>query len=272
MHDVSTLLGPFDPSAVQIHRAEGTSPFLLIGDHAGRLIPRALATLGLAAADLDRHIAWDIGIADLARQLADDLDAALIMQNYSRLVIDCNRPLDAPDSIARVSEATLIPGNQDVSTRARAQRIAEIFQPYHAAIGNALAARTAAGQTTVLVALHSFTPVYHDVARPWHAAVLYNRDPRLAHALLALLQAEPGLVVGDNEPYSVSDATDYSVPVHAERRGLLHVELEIRQDLIADASGQAVWAERLARLLPLAAARCACHGEQYDADITVEKT
>jgi len=253
MHDVSTLLGPLDPPAVQICCPQGSSPFLLIGDHAGRLIPSALGTLGLSAADLDRHIAWDIGIAGLATRLSEYLDAALIMQNYSRLVIDCNRPLSAPDSIATLSEDTQIAGNRDLSARAREQRIAEVFQPYHAAIVNALARREA----TVLVALHSFTPVYKGVARPWHAGVLYNRDPRLAHALLALLQAEPGLVVGDNEPYAVSDATDYSVPVHAEQRGLLHVEIEIRQDLIEDAAGQAVWAQRLARLLPLAVAQAA---------------
>lgn len=253
MHDVSALLGLLDPPAVQIDRPEARSPFLLIADHAGRLIPQALATLGLSAAELDRHIAWDIGIAGLATRLSECLDATLIVQQYSRLVIDCNRPLSAPDSIATQSEATQIPANHEVSLQARAQRIEEIFQPYHAAIINTLAAREAAGLTTVLVALHSFTPVYHGLARPWHAGVLYNRDHRLARALLALLQAEPGLVVGDNEPYAVSDATDYSIPVHAEQRGLLHVEIEIRQDLIEDASGQAAWAERLARLLPVAA-------------------
>jgi len=257
MSDVSGLLGPLDPPAVQINRPEGSSRFLLIADHAGHRIPASLATLGLSAADLSRHIAWDIGIAGLAPRLAEWLDAALIMQNYSRLVIDCNRPLSAPDSIATLSERTQIPGNQHVSPQAKAQRIKEVFQPYHAAIINTLAAREAASQPTVLVALHSFTPVYHGVARPWHAAVLYNRDHRLARALLVLLRAEPGLVVGDNEPYSVSDATDYSIPVHAEQRGLLHVEIEIRQDLIDDAGGQAVWAERLARLLPLAAAQVA---------------
>jgi predicted N-formylglutamate amidohydrolase len=257
MHDVSNLLGALDPPAVQLCLPESQSPFLLIGDHAGRLIPEALGTLGLSAADLDRHIAWDIGIAGLAQRLSQTLNAALIMQNYSRLVIDCNRPLSAPDSIATLSEDTQIPANQDVSTHAREQRIAEIFQPYHAAIVDTLARRNAARLPTVLVALHSFTPIYKGVARSWHAGVLYNRDPRLAHALLALLQAEPGLVVGDNEPYAVSDATDYSIPVHAEQRGLLHVEIEIRQDLIEDAGGQAVWAERLARLLPLAAAQAA---------------
>jgi len=255
MHEASRLLGLLDPPAVQFFHTEGQSPFLLIADHAGRVIPQALAKLGLVETDLGRHIAWDIGIAGLATRLSEHLHAALIMQTYSRLVIDCNRPLDAPDLIATVSEDTPIPGNLDMSMQARAQRIEEIFLPYHAAIVDTLARRDAAKLPTVMVSLHSFTPVYRGVARPWHTGVLYNRDPRLARALLALLQLEPGLVVGDNEPYAVSDATDYSIPVHAEQRGLLHVEIEIRQDLIADASGRAEWAQRLARLLPLAAAQ-----------------
>jgi len=255
MHDVFRLLGPRDPPAVQSFHPEGQSPFLLIADHAGRVIPQALSMLGLAETDLGRHIAWDIGIAGLATRLSEHLDAALIMQTYSRLVIDCNRPLDATDLIATQSEDTHIPGNQDMPVQARAQRIEEIFRPYHAAIVSTLAARDAAMLPTIMVSLHSFTPVYRGVARPWHAGVLYNRDPRLAHALLSLLRAESGLVVGDNEPYAVSDATDYSIPVHAEQRGLLHVEIEIRQDLITDVGGRAVWAQRLARLLPLAAAQ-----------------
>lgn len=255
MHAVSDLLGPLDPGPVEIFLPASASPFLLIADHAGRSIPAALGTLGLSAADLERHIAWDIGVAEMALQLSAHLNAALIMQNYSRLVIDCNRPLDAPDSIASLSEDIQIPGNQHITAPAVEQRIAAVFQPYHAAIVNALTVRTAARRPTVLISLHSFTPVYRGVARPWHAGVLYNRDRRLAHALLTLLRAEPGLVVGDNEPYSVSDASDYSVPVHAEQRGLLHVEIEIRQDLIEDAQGQAAWAQRFARLLPLALAQ-----------------
>lgn len=255
MHDSPTLLGPLDPPAVRIDLPAGQSPFLLTADHAGRVIPNALGTLGLSAADMDRHIAWDIGIAGLGAKLSAQLNASLIMQNYSRLVIDCNRPLSAPDSIAKLSEATHIPGNQSVSMRERAQRVTEIFEPYHAAIVNCLADRAAAGQPTILVALHSFTPIYKGFVRPWHAGVLYNRDHRLARALLALLEAESGLIVGDNEPYAVSDATDYGIPVYGERRGLLHVEIEIRQDLIEDESGQAVWSERLARLLPLAVAQ-----------------
>lgn len=252
MHDDAKLLGPQDPPVFRIDRPAGPSPFFLISDHAGRAIPRSLDTLGMSAADLDRHIAWDIGIAGLGALLSEQLNATSIVQNYSRLVIDCNRPLDAPDSIAKYSEDTPIPGNQDVTERQRHKRIEEVFQPYHTAIVNTLNDRDAIGQPTILISLHSFTPVYKGFARPWHAGVLYHRDPRLPHALLAQLQAEPGLVVGDNEPYAVGDASDYGIPVYGEKRGLLHVEIEIRQDLIETADGQALWAERLARMLPKA--------------------
>jgi predicted N-formylglutamate amidohydrolase len=167
-------------------------------------------------------------------------------------VIDCNRDPTVPSSIPEISETTAIPGNRGLGETARAARVEAIFRPYHEGIAAALDRRAAAGRATALVALHSFTPVFKGVARPWHAAVLYNRDARLAHPLFELLNAEEGLVVGDNEPYAVSDLTDYTVPVHGERRGLPHVEIEIRQDLIADPAGQTAWAERLARLLPAA--------------------
>jgi predicted N-formylglutamate amidohydrolase len=157
-----------------------------------------------------------------------------------------------PSSIPEISEATEIPGNRGLGGEERAARRAAIFDPYHDCIAAALDRRAAAGRATALVALHSFTPVFKGEARPWHAAVLFNRDPRLAHILAGLLRAEGGLTIGENEPYAVSDLTDYTVPVHGERRGLPHVEIEIRQDLLADPAGRAAWARRLARLLPAA--------------------
>lgn len=202
---------------------------------------------------MQRHIGWDIGAAGVALKLADALDATLIMQPYSRLVIDCNRPPGSPEAIVTVSERTSIPGNQAISAADIARRMREIFAPYHARIREALDARLARAQASLLVAIHSFTPVYLGQPRPWHVGVLYNRDPRMARALGEALRAEAGMVVGDNEPYTVSDDTDYSIPEYGERRGLPHVELEIRQDLIADEAGQQQWAARLARLLhPLA--------------------
>jgi predicted N-formylglutamate amidohydrolase len=246
------LLAADEPAPVSVHNAGGKSAFLLVADHAGNLIPRALRRLGITAADCERHIAWDIGIAGLGQLLADTLDATLIQQNYSRLVIDCNRPLAAPTSIADISERTVIPGNSNLDEANRGARATEIFWPYHDRIEAELDHRLKAVSPTALIALHSFTPVFKDVARPWHAAVLYNRDSRLAHRLMALLNAEREFTVGDNAPYSVSDLTDYTIPVHAERRGLQHALVEIRQDLIADESGQRAWAQLLARLLPRA--------------------
>ncbi|MGV8839773.1 MAG: N-formylglutamate amidohydrolase [Bauldia sp.] len=247
-----TLLAADEPSPVTVHNAGGRSPFLLIADHAGRAFPRALGRLGIPDAESFRHIAWDIGILDTSLDLARRLDAPLIAQTFSRLVIDCNRPPGAPSSIPIVSELTPIPGNVGLSPDARAAREREIFRPYHDRIVAELDARAAAGRRTILVAMHSFTPVYKGEPRPWHAGLLH-RHAALAEPLLRLLRREPGIVVGDNEPYSVSDETDYAVPVHGERRGLLHVAIEIRQDLIDGPAGHAEWGERFARLLPRAA-------------------
>lgn len=246
------LLAANDPPPVAIYNAGGQSPLLLVADHAGNFFPRALGRLGISAGEAARHIALDIGIAGLARILADALDATLIQQNYSRLVIDCNRPPGAPTSIPEVSELTPIPGNAALSAAERSAREQEIFRPYHDAIAAELERRRAANAPSALIALHSFTPVFKSVARPWHAALLYHRDPRLARALLARLRDESGLNVGDNEPYFVSDTTDYTIPVHGERRGIAHALIEIRQDLIAQEQGQREWAKRLAAILPQA--------------------
>ena len=243
------LLGSEDPAPFTVHNPHGSSPFVLVADHAGQQVSRQLGDLGLPQAELDRHIGWDIGIAGVTGQLAGLLDAFAILQTYSRLVIDCNRPLDSSSSIVSSSDGTLVPGNQDLPEPQRTARALEIFAPYHARITQELDQRSVQSQAPVLIAMHSFTPVFAGETRPWHVGVLYHRDTRLAHALLAALKEEPDLVVGDNQPYSISDGSDFAVPVHGEQRGLLHVELEIRQDLIADAQGQAQWAQRLAILL-----------------------
>lgn len=252
MSEALPLIGPDEPAPVSLANEAGGSVFFLTCDHGGRAIPRRLGRLGLSEADLARHIAWDIGIAAVGRQLSERLDATLAVQAYSRLVIDCNRDPAVPSSIPEISESTEIPGNRGLSEADRRARREGVFEPYHRTIASALDRRRAAGRDTVLVALHSFTPVFKGVSRRWHAGILYNRDARLARPLLALLRAEPGLLVGDNEPYAVGDLTDYTVPVHGERRGLPHVEIEIRQDRITEAAGQAEWAGRLAQLLPAA--------------------
>jgi len=247
--NISRLLDHEDVPPVFEQNAAGRSPFLFTSDHYGRLIPRTLGDLGLPADELTRHIAWDIGIAGVAETLSRQLDARLVAQRYSRLVIDCNRPPTAASSVPRLSEATMIPGSEALSREAAETRRREIFDPYHQWIREIIDKRLREGRPTVLVALHSFTPVYAGVRRPWHIGTLYHRDMTLAPLLLKALRAEGDLVVGNNEPYAVSDETDYTIPVHGEARGLINTGIEIRQDLIADGAGQQQWAERLARIL-----------------------
>jgi len=247
--ETSLLLGVSDTPPVFELNATGRSPFLFTSDHYGRLIPKPLGDLGLPETELTRHIAWDIGIAGVADRLSNMLGAHLIAQRYSRLVIDCNRPPDVPSSIPRLSEATTIPGNDGLSREDAETRRREIFDPYHRRINDVIERRLRDKRPTILVSLHSFTPVYAGVARPWHIGTLHRRDKILPPLLLRALRAEGDLVVGDNEPYAVSETTDYTIPVHAEARGLMCTGIEIRQDLIADESGQQQWAERLARIL-----------------------
>jgi predicted N-formylglutamate amidohydrolase len=243
------LLGPDEVPPVFEQNSSGLSPFLFACDHYGRLLPRALGDLGLPQDELKRHIAYDIGIAGVAEQLAQALDAHLVAQRYSRLVIDCNRPPGAANSIPMISERTTIPGNEGLTHEAVALRQRAIFAPYHGRIAQVIDARRRAGLPTVLVSLHSFTPVYAGIARPWHVGTLYHRDRILPPLLLAALRAEPGLVVGDNQPYAANDGTDYTIPVHGDAGGLINTGIEIRQDLIAAPEGQQQWAERLSRIL-----------------------
>jgi predicted N-formylglutamate amidohydrolase len=252
-----TLLAADDPSPVRVLRPDGASDLFLTADHAGRLIPRALGRLGVPDSELARHIAWDIGIAGVTERLSAALDATAVLQTYSRLVIDCNRKPSMPSAMPEVSEHTPVPGNVGLTEADRAARVAAIFTPYHTRIHELLDRREAAGRRTILVAMHSFTPVFKGESRDMHVGVLYHRDTRLASIMLELLRAEGDLVVGDNAPYAITDISDYGVPEHAERRGLAHVEIEIRQDLIAEQAGQAAWAARFARLLTAAGARLA---------------
>jgi predicted N-formylglutamate amidohydrolase len=236
------------PPFIELGR-HGRSNFVIVVDHAGRRIPRALGDLGLPPDQLERHIAWDIGALGVARRMAEALDAPLIAQTYSRLVIDCNRDPAVATSIPTLGEHIEIPGNIGLCAEAIAARRAEIFEPYHRRVSTLLDERAAAGQPTILIAQHSMTNIFKGVRREMHAAVLYNRDRRFAGLVLDSLRGEAGLVIGDNEPYFVSDETDYTVPRHGEARGLPHVEIEIRQDLIADDAGQDEWARRICRAL-----------------------
>jgi predicted N-formylglutamate amidohydrolase len=246
------LLADDEPSPVRVLRLDGGSDFFLTADHAGRSIPRNLRALGLPESELGRHIAWDIGIAGTTERLAELLDATAVLQSYSRLVIDCNRAPSHETSIPTISELTPIPGNQDLSDAEREARRREIFVPYHARIAELLDTRRAAGRRTVLIAMHSFTPVFKGEPRAIEVGVLYNRDTRLANIMLDLFRLEGDLTIGDNAPYAITDTSDYTAVVYGERGGLAYVEFEIRQDLIAGPAGQKAWAERLARLLPIA--------------------
>jgi predicted N-formylglutamate amidohydrolase len=229
-----------------------SSPFVIACDHAGRATLPDLGDLGVSHEDWQSHIAWDIGIAGVARLLAESLGAHVFLQNHSRLLIDCNRPLDSSTSIVTVSANVPVPGNLGLSVAEIERRRDRIFRPYHQRITSVVDERIARNTPTVFVALHSFTPVFCGSARPWHAGVLHHHDVRLAQPLLEAMRKDGRWVVGDNEPYRVTDHSDYSVLEYGMRRGLRHVELEIRQDLIAEPEGQRLWAVQLARWLPQA--------------------
>jgi len=252
----SGLLAPDEPRPFELFNAAGQAPLLLLCDHATRFIPRALGSLGLDEAALTRHIAWDIGIAEVTRELARRLDAPALLSHFSRLVVDPNRQLDNPTLMPEISDGTVVPGNRDLDAAARAARIDTFFRPYHDAIDAQLDAMLAPGtegdpgaeRVPALVSMHSFTPIMHGVARPWEVGVLWNRDPRLPRPLMERLRAE-GLSVGDNEPYSGADGHGYTQHTHGDSRGLANVLIELRQDLIDTQQGAALWAQRLAGAL-----------------------
>jgi predicted N-formylglutamate amidohydrolase len=242
------LLEPCDPTPFLVTHPGADSPFLIVVDHAGRATPRALGDIGLPRSAFDLHIAYDLGAAALAAKLGEALGACVITQTYSRLVIDCNRAPGAPGSIVEVSDGVAIAGNAALSPDDAAARADAIHAPYHRRIGEELAARAAQDLRTVLLCQHSFTPAMGGVARPWHVGVLHLGDSAISQAMLGLLRAEGDLIVGDNEPYAM-DGTDFTAPFHARAHGCEMLELEIRQDLIAEPAGQAAMAARLAPLL-----------------------
>jgi predicted N-formylglutamate amidohydrolase len=238
------LLGADEPPAVEVVNAGATGSAVLVCDHASNRVPRRLGDLGLEAVQLADHIGWDPGAADVARRLSAHLDAPLLLSGYSRLVVDCNRPLGNPESIAEQSAGVPVPGNRGLSFRERDMRIDALFRPYHDAIRRLLDARP--HRPSLLLSIHSFTPVLNGRPRPWDIGISYGRDRRLAALLLGALARKGGLTVGDNQPYPVEDDIDYTIPHHGEGRGLPCVMIEIRQDGIRTAAGAAVWAERLA--------------------------
>ena len=243
------LAEPAPIVAVGVTNRGGASPFVLICDHASNFLPARFGTLGLAGQDLTRHIAWDPGALPVARAMAAALDAPLVESRVSRLVIDCNRPLDAPDLISSVSETTVVPGNADLSQQERAERVALSWTPFHDAIEALVEERLAEGRETWLVSVHSFTPVYKGIDRPWHIGIIHDDDRRLAAPMIAALQSVDGITVGINEPYSPADRVYFTLERHARSRGLPCAMIEIRNDEIRDEPGQSRWAEMLGGIL-----------------------
>lgn len=244
---------------VLCRNADGASPFVLVCDHASNRIPPEYGDLGLTPSQRLMHIAWDPGAVAVARRLSRRLDAPLVESTISRLVVDCNRAADAPDLIPELSERTVIPGNRDLTQAERAARLAAAHTPFHEAIRTVLDARAAAGRKIILVTVHSFTPVYRDIPRPWPIGLIHGRDPAFTDALRAALLAEkPDLNIGWNEPYSALNGVTFTLEHHGDGRGLPATMIEIRNDEILSTRGVEAWTDRLAHAL--AKARGAAHG------------
>ncbi|MBN9334240.1 N-formylglutamate amidohydrolase [Devosia sp.] len=235
---------------VLVTNARGASPFVILCDHASNRIPERYGDLGLTATERLSHIAWDPGALAVSRELSGLLDAPLVESTVSRLIIDCNRALDAPDLIWTLSERTRIAANEDLSAEERDFRIASYHRPYHGAIDVLLEARRHAGRETVVVCLHSFTPVYHGKPRPWPIGLIHGRDQRFTRRLRDALAAErPDLNIGWNEPYAALNGVTLTLEKHGDGRGLEATMIEIRNDEILAPDGVSEWAHLLARCL-----------------------
>ncbi|HYM29729.1 MAG TPA: N-formylglutamate amidohydrolase [Candidatus Cybelea sp.] len=244
-----------DPSPVAIRNAEGKAPLVLVCDHASRALPAEYAGLGLDETELRRHIAWDIGAADVATRLSGLIDAPVVLSGASRLLVDCNRATDDPTFICQVSDGTVVPGNRGIDGTEVARRIARFHRPYHEAIAAVVGAKRAKVAAPALFSIHSFTPVMRSFERPWHVGILWDKDARLAKPLLAMLAEDPAITVGDNEPYSGRSHVGYTMMRHGAEAGLPHVLIELRQDLVDTHRGAELWAERLAGVITRILAR-----------------
>jgi predicted N-formylglutamate amidohydrolase len=221
---------------------------LILCDHASNRVPPPYGDLGLPAAAFERHIAYDIGCAELTRRLASLSGAPALMTRFSRLLIDANRGEDDPTLVMRLSDGAIVPGNARVDAAERERRIRHFHRPYHDAVSAELDAMLATGRVPAIVSIHSFTPAWKGAPRPWHVAVLWDRDDRLNRPLIDALSADGDLVVGDNEPYDGALRND-TLYRHGTRRGLAHTLVEVRQDLIGEPSAARAWADRLWRHL-----------------------
>jgi predicted N-formylglutamate amidohydrolase len=255
------LLGPDDPPPVTVFNAQGQGRgpglagvpeqggVVVVCDHARPAVPRSLNGLGLEDRHFRRHIAYDIGAAEVALALAAMFDAPAVLSGYSRLVIDLNRSLDDPTAVPVLSDDTVIPGNRAIDADGERRRVDAIFRPYHETIAAIIAARRQAGQVPAIVSIHSFTPSMHGIERPWHVGVLWDYDPRLPVPLMQRLRDDGRWRVGDNEPYSGRNTPGGTIETHATPAGLPNVLIELRQDLIATSQGVEAWAGVLAAAL-----------------------
>jgi predicted N-formylglutamate amidohydrolase len=235
--------------AVTVEKAGGRSPVLLVCEHASSRLPESLGTLGLAPDALTAHIAWDPGALAVARKLSERFDASLVFQNFSRLVYDCNRPPESPDAMPVVSEIFEIPGNLNIDPLQREARVKEIYRPWQRQLKETIAARKASGRETVIITIHTFTPVYKGVSRSVEIGVLHDRDARFADAMLARGGTGSRFVLRRNEPYGPRDGVTHTLIEHGLANGLLNVMIEIRNDLVKDEAGQEVVAGFLAGLI-----------------------
>ncbi|MEQ9491287.1 MAG: N-formylglutamate amidohydrolase [Alphaproteobacteria bacterium] len=249
---VMPLLGPDEPIPYEVHMPEGTAPFILTCEHAGNRVPASLYSLGLPIDKLELHIGWDIGIAPVAVQIAKTIEAPLVCQPYSRLVIDCNRPPRSEEATPSVCDGVIVPGNDALSATERDSRIKAIHAPFHDMVGRMINRRQTGSSKPAVISLHSFTPKLETerTHRPWDITLLYNRDARIAESLEQLLRkAMPSINLAHNKPYTVADSTDYTIPVHGEQRGLPNVLIEIRNDHLLTETGQRFWAAMLSNAL-----------------------
>jgi predicted N-formylglutamate amidohydrolase len=230
----------------------GSSPYVLVCEHASNLLPERLGTLGLDEPELLSHIAWDIGAEKVARRLAQLIDAPLALQRYSRLVYDCNRPPESPGAMPEISELTPIPGNRKLTPADRLARTREIYRPFHAGLADLLDQRAALGQSSIVLSVHSFTPVFKGKPRSVELGILHDRDTRLSSKLI---KSFPNVEARLNEPYGPKDGVLHTLNLHAAPRGLQHAMVEIRNDLITTDRGQDEWAQRLSVPLIHAATR-----------------
>ena len=244
-----SLIGPGDPPPWMGYNEHGQAPVLLVADHASPFFPASLNQLGLADWVLEEHVAWDIGVDELVRCLADELDAPAVLAGFSRLIIDPNRRPDDPDAIPALSDGIAIPGNQDLDEAARQQRIDSFFRPYHGAIEARLDGFRERGIAPAVIAVHTCTPVFDRVVRPWHIGVMWDKDPRIPLPVMRHFDAIDSICFGDNEPYSGRHPHDFTIDFHAEAAGLPHAGFEVRQDLVAQPAGAREWAGILADAL-----------------------